>query len=159
MDIMELGTIAELVGGLAVIASLVFVGLRVRQNTPATRAALHHAITDSFNERNLAIARDTALSAIWVKWRVGRAELAEAEHFQGDMLAYSFLRIIETLFYQSQVGAGEQKLLEAKERTLAFIFAHQGFQDWWRENPFSFHEDFRASVEAFITAPATGESQ
>ncbi len=33
MDIMELGAIGELVGGLAVIGSLIYVGIQVRQNT------------------------------------------------------------------------------------------------------------------------------
>ena len=33
MEIMELGAIGELVGGVAVIASLLYVGLQVRQNT------------------------------------------------------------------------------------------------------------------------------
>ncbi len=33
MDIMELGANGELVGGLAVIGSLIYVGLQVRQNT------------------------------------------------------------------------------------------------------------------------------
>ncbi len=38
MDILELGAIGELVGGLAVIGSLIFVGLQVRQNNRLTRA-------------------------------------------------------------------------------------------------------------------------
>ncbi len=33
MDIMELGAIGELVGGVAVIASLMYLGVQVRQNT------------------------------------------------------------------------------------------------------------------------------
>ncbi|NNL85227.1 MAG: hypothetical protein HKP27_06215, partial [Myxococcales bacterium] len=37
MDIMELGAIGELVGGVAVIASLIFVGLQVRQSNVVAR--------------------------------------------------------------------------------------------------------------------------
>ena len=33
MDIMELGAIGEMVGGVAVVASLIFVGLQIRANT------------------------------------------------------------------------------------------------------------------------------
>lgn len=33
MDIMELGAIGELAGGVAVIASLIYVGLRIRPRT------------------------------------------------------------------------------------------------------------------------------
>ena len=38
MNIMELGAIGELVGGVAVIASLLFVGLQIRANTRTVRA-------------------------------------------------------------------------------------------------------------------------
>ena len=38
MNIMELGAIGELVGGIAVIASLVYVGLQIRHNTRVNRA-------------------------------------------------------------------------------------------------------------------------
>lgn len=37
MDIMELGAIGELVGGVAVIGSLIYVGLQVRQNNEQAR--------------------------------------------------------------------------------------------------------------------------
>ena len=39
MDIMELGAIGELIGGFAVIASLVFVGFQVRQTNQLARNA------------------------------------------------------------------------------------------------------------------------
>ena len=45
MDIMELGAIGELVGGVAVIASLVYVGLQVRQNTKAVLAATFQEVS------------------------------------------------------------------------------------------------------------------
>ena len=38
MDIMELGAIGELVGGVAVIGSLLYVGLQVRQSNQLNRA-------------------------------------------------------------------------------------------------------------------------
>ena len=41
MDIMELGAIGELVGGVAVIASLVYVGLQVRQSNALVSAQVH----------------------------------------------------------------------------------------------------------------------
>ena len=39
MDIMELGAIGELVGGVAVIASLLYVGRQLRQSAAATRGS------------------------------------------------------------------------------------------------------------------------
>lgn len=49
MGLEQLYYIAEIVGVVAIVLSLLFVGVQLRQNTLATRAASHHAITDVMN--------------------------------------------------------------------------------------------------------------
>ena len=44
MDIMELGAIGELVGGVAVIASLLYVGFQVRQSTSVAKGELAQGV-------------------------------------------------------------------------------------------------------------------
>jgi len=45
MNILELGVIGELVGGIAVVASLLFVGLQIRGNTRTSAAATPGSVT------------------------------------------------------------------------------------------------------------------
>ncbi len=49
MDIMELGAIGELVGGVAVIASLIYVGLQVRQSNAINRAESVRSFVRDYN--------------------------------------------------------------------------------------------------------------
>ena len=49
MDIMELGAIGELVGGVAVIASLIFVGLQVRNSNAINRAESVRSFVRDYN--------------------------------------------------------------------------------------------------------------
>ena len=49
MDIMELGAIGELVGGMAVIASLIYVGLQVRQSNAINRAESIRSFVRDYN--------------------------------------------------------------------------------------------------------------
>jgi hypothetical protein len=51
MDIMELAAIGELVGGVAVIASLVYVGLQVRHSAQVTQA---HAVSSRLTGQSAA---------------------------------------------------------------------------------------------------------
>ncbi len=60
----ELGAIGELVGGVAVIATLLYLALQVRQNTLETRVASSQALTDSINQVNLAISVDANRASI-----------------------------------------------------------------------------------------------
>jgi len=54
--------IAEIIGLIGVIGSLVFVGLEVRQSTVATRAATDASVADAFRELNLVLASSPDLA-------------------------------------------------------------------------------------------------
>ncbi len=73
------------------------------------------------------------------------------------MMALSTLRVFETLFYQSHLGTGENKLLVSEQRSMEFMFSLESFREWWSENPFSFDAEFRGWVESFFPANADQE--
>ena len=62
VDSARLNDWIQAVGIFAVVASLVFVGIEVRQNSIATRSATNAAVKDSFRELNLAIASSPELA-------------------------------------------------------------------------------------------------
>lgn len=53
---------AEAIGLASIVASLVFVGLEVRQNSVATNAAANAAVSDAFIELNLVLASSPELA-------------------------------------------------------------------------------------------------
>ena len=63
MTIMELGAIGELVGGVAVIASLIFVGLQVRQNTHAISSGRHQEMLHSSGRRTICFQDDPSAAS------------------------------------------------------------------------------------------------
>ena len=66
MDIMELGAIGELVGGVAVIGTLVYMALQVRQNTRQGAATFTYMLSSEFQRMH-----DTTLEPErWRSWSV-----------------------------------------------------------------------------------------
>ena len=63
-----LGNYGEFVGAVAVVVTLVYLVLQIRHSTKATRAASHHAITDSLNLGNIAQAQDAELAQIFLPY-------------------------------------------------------------------------------------------
>ena len=57
----------ELIGFVSVIASLIFVGMEIRQNTTAVRGATNQAISDQATELYLAMATNRNLASLTVK--------------------------------------------------------------------------------------------
>ena len=60
MDIMELGAIGELVGGVAVIGSLIYVGLQVRQSNEVAKSESIRGIAAESNQIMLKVRESGA---------------------------------------------------------------------------------------------------
>ena len=149
MTLGQLGSLGEFLAAIATLATLIYLALQIRQNTRATRAASHHAITDSMNRGNLSITRDPEVARIWVTGNADRRALSEEERARYDMLVLSYFHVFDTLHYQARVGAGDKDLLLAEERGLAYLFTLPGIREWWDENPYAFSPEFRSYIEQF----------
>ena len=150
MDILELGAIGELVGGVAVVASLLYVGLQVRQNARSVRTGTFADTADSFNRFNLALATDPGLGDIVQHGRASRDELEPSERFKFDHFQLGIFRIIETLFYQTGQGTAEADLWKAIHQTLQFEMRQPGVRAWWQSNPHGFTEGFTRYVKSVL---------
>ncbi len=98
-DSQRVRRLAEMVGVLGVIASLLFVGLEIRQNAEATQTATVQEVVDGWREINIWLATD-------VMWAEAREAFSQAgdpsELSNADM---STLRAgWRTLFHQWMVG-------------------------------------------------------
>lgn len=75
MTLADVSQISQTIGSAAVVASLIFVGVQLHQNTKATRAASHHAVSEALNQVNLLWARNGEVSRIWLLGISDRAAL------------------------------------------------------------------------------------
>ena len=166
MDIMELGAIGELVGGVAVVASLLYVGRQVRQSTEQTRQS--NAIERAQASRD--ITRDynalaTALSGVeeMTLLREGMVDFNALCH--NDQARLHFLLSMRVSHAASILLAAKEGLVDdgfarAWVRALAGWVAIPGLRTWWQRARQVFHEEVVAEVEALLegsppSAPAT----
>lgn len=61
----NLNSLMELIGGLAVLVGLIFVGFELKQNTEAVQASTLQNLTDESQEYLLLLAQDEDLNRIW----------------------------------------------------------------------------------------------
>jgi hypothetical protein len=67
------GAIAELVGAVAVVITLAFLTVQLRQNTLSTRAAITQSVMSAAAEYLERVASDADLSQVWMR---GLSDLA-----------------------------------------------------------------------------------
>ncbi len=158
MTLGELGSLGEFLAAIATLATLIYLAVQIRQNTLATRAASHHAITDVMNKTNHLVIADAEVARIWVAGRADRSALDPEERERFDNILLCYFHVFDTLHYQARVGAGDNELLLAEEKSFAHLFSLPGVSEWWKENPYAFSPIFRSYMEGFRSAPPANRS-
>ena len=141
-----LGAIGEIVGAVAVVVTLAYLAVQIRQNTKAVKATSHHAITDSFNSISVLIAQDPKVGRLWRLGNEDLSNLTDDEQVSHAFLMLAYMRVFETLYYQRKIGTMEEQLFAAEEQTLRWVLTQPGFLAWWESNPISFSVEYRDYV-------------
>ena len=139
--------IGQTVAVVALLLSIIFVGLQIRQNTKALKSTSHHAITDSFNQLNVLIGTDPKAGRIWRLGLGGPENLDVDEQMSFSFLCLGYMRIFETLYFQNKNGTMDAQLFESKRRSIVAGFPFPGWRAWWATNTLSFSDEFRTFID------------
>ena len=146
-----IGAIGDFVGGIAVVASLIYLAIQVRhsarvtnQNTKEQQATNREAVLDAFF-RWRALVVDGELSRIYLKGCEDLAHLDGEERFRFGLLIEEFFLVNERLFERASEGTGEIPSFIAVEAT-AKLLEKPGARQWWDQNAALFSPRFRNAV-------------
>ena len=128
MDIMELGAIGELVGGVAVVGSLIYVGLQVRQSNALNRAESVRAFVRDFNTVLMQI-KDPGFTDIWRRGCVDFHALTRTEQSQlhSVLLHHLMLGWGDSMINPQRSG----DLAQFLDTAFAGTVGAPGFAQWW----------------------------
>ena len=82
MTIFELGAMGELVGAILLFASLIFVGLQIRQNSNSVKAAAAQSVLENLNLSIQVGAASRETAKVIVQGQIDFESLDEDEQFQ-----------------------------------------------------------------------------
>lgn len=134
MTITELGAIGELVGGVAVIASLVYVGVQVRQNTRAQNTAAGDATVANLMEIQNSVARDSDLARIVMSGGADASQLALDDRFRFNLLGRSMFIQYDIARIKRERGLLEDSLWHTSVAFFDDALSAPGIRWWWDRN-------------------------
>jgi hypothetical protein len=144
-----LGAIGEIVGAVAVVLTLGYLAVQIRQNTRSARASTSYHSTTRASAITTAIAQQKDLAHLF---RTGLAGLDQLEddddRIRFVMLLSTMLREFDDLFFQYRVGNLSLEQWETWRQSLRNILGSPGFSPFWELRSPSFTESFRKFIEA-----------
>ena len=148
MNIEIMANYAEVIGGIAVLISLLYVGLEIHRNTKSSLSQTNMTAHESMANISLEIAKDAELSSLVRKGLLSFNKLDDDEKFQFLTLLTSLYRRYENVFYQVEKGLLEDELWAGYSHSMTAYFNTDGGKAFWKYRKDSFSTSFCAFLEA-----------
>jgi hypothetical protein len=156
VTLQDLGAIGDLVGGLAVIATLVYLARQIRDYKLGMSSATFHTTMQGFNQLNAMLGADPNLAEVLQRGGRDPRSLDPKEQIQFVWLQRSYINIYENLYQQFLRGACPESYWVRYARELKQTLDTPGGRMFRAGN--ATYEDLYAYLDAMpeIEAPAYG---
>ena len=152
MTLEQASYLSQVVGALAVLASLIFVGMQIRQNTHSQQIVAVSSLAAAIAAINVPAMQSPALGEALAKatrdWGAATREQRVLAHF----FLFSYFKLCENAWYQHSRGALDATQWAGWETMLRAFYHSSGVQSgWWPRRRRAYSPEFQSYLAA--TAP------
>ena len=131
MSLSALASLGSLVGGIAVLISLIYLALQVRQTERNQQISIRHSRASRTVELHLALA-DPAVADAWLHGSGSPQEITQTELSQFINLCRSLFFHFEDSFYQREEGLLNDDAFETVVAGARLLARNPGLRAAWR---------------------------
>ncbi len=159
MSIQDWGAIGEIVGALAVVASLIYLAMQIRQNTrqismsleSAKLAAFERTVESSNHAREVLIT-NPEVADLFLKGLADYRNLPSPDKFRCNMLFRNLLAAIQGGYIRQLMMGGDPEQLEGTIKTLNTLIRNPGVRQWLEEVETDWRPEFARLVAKCVDA-------
>lgn len=134
MTLEEIYFLSQILAAVAIVGSLVFVGLQLRQGDRTQRALMHQATIQRTMELNTRLT-DPTITALLVKARDARAAWNATEIWQLRAMIRVLVLHVEDMDWQRRAGLLDQAAFDNVLTVARGLFSLPGFRICWELLP------------------------
>jgi len=153
-----ISAVIEIVGTAAVVVTLIYVAIQVRQNSQqlertvqSTKIQSWHAVNENFMRyRDMVISSENA--EIWIKGLNNLDELDSTEHIKFNMIAGTFLW---SVWEYTMVFKNEGLIPDVNSNIFTDLYKHEGYRKWLINREKWLDEEFGTVLKSAREAAGT----
>jgi hypothetical protein len=142
----KIALLAEIVGGVAVVVSLIYLGVQVRNQNIEARASALQDFYVGWRE-STSVFTDESLVELAVKGDKDFESLTETERLRLFASLHSLIRLFEESYLQHRQDRLDPELWAAMNRQFSQLFASSIYQRYWEKRSDWYHIDFQNHVD------------
>ena len=144
-----ISTISEVIGAIAVVVSLVYLAVQIRQNTHTSKSATRQAIADAIARPPSDFFTDAEFTRNFLRHLEGE-RLDASEVLQLQAYCYVTLRTWENIHYQYRSGMLNEDEWEALRRNVKALLQVPIWRDYWDREREIYSSPFRKEIDTLL---------
>ena len=150
MTISELGSIGEFVSSIAILITLAYLAIQIRENTKTNRVAARQHFADQITSFYDDFVRDSELRNLHRRGLdVVELDKDEQERFE-ILLSKSFV-FMSSQHYQHHIGAMDEETWQEAKFYMNWYATRPGVWRWWPNNKAVFSPSFQTYMDRAVT--------
>jgi hypothetical protein len=147
---------AEIVGVVAIVATLIYLAVELRQNTKSVRLSAVHDISSLYASVMLTTGGDKDNADVWIRGLHEYANLDQLEKARFLVFMGVSVRTLSDQFFQWQEGALDTQVWNGMRHVIDDLAQYEGFKVYWKLRSHQFSEGFQAYVDTALERVPTG---
>lgn len=141
---------ADVIGGIAVVVSLIYVGIKVTQSTSAIRSSAANDATVAMQSWYLEMGTNRQASDIWFNAMTSPNPLEAHDEFQFMMSMHAVLLGMQNSYLLSREGTLDEEFREAVTSAIVAVKDLPGMNRYWRQRRGFFHSEFAEYIDDLL---------
>jgi len=151
MDLEKLYFIAEIIAALAVVISIIYLGLQIRNTRVQNKKEMYLSMSKFRSELTLKLASDKELSHIVAEGLSAKSKMGPNEYFRFSNFAFTYFISYEVAFHRGQSKDVDADIAGGLKESLSWWLTFPGVQTFWKNNSeFGFSSKFKDYINELI---------
>ena len=152
MTIGEWSAVGEIVGAIAVVISLIYVGVQVKQNTTATRVVTTQAHVESWNHVVSVLCQSLETASTWHQGLQDLSRLEGGQRVQFFAQLSMVNRYYEASYLEWSSGVLDERLWSGLREMLVDSMSYPGAREWWNHRRHHYCAEYQKLVDDLLAA-------
>lgn len=146
----KISIVTEIVGAVAIVISLIFVGIQFTENTKATKSATAASTVASTSLWYIEMGNDQQSSSLFLNFMADPESLTSEERFQVLISLHGLFLTFQNSYYLSQQGTLDANIQESITKAAVGVKDQPGFRLFWKLRRELFFPEFQKHIDEIV---------
>ena len=146
----KISIITEIIGAIAIVISLIFVGVQFTENTKATKSATAASTVATISSWYFDMGNNQQSSSLFWNFMADPDSLTSEERFQVIINLHGLFLTFQNSYYLSQEGTLDSRIEESITKAAIGVKDQPGFRLFWKLRRELFFPEFQKHIDKIV---------